>query len=59
LLIPSVPTLVGLALLLSGAHFQNAQRMLPAIAAYALGAPLVIALYAKRTRNRSPASDVS
>jgi len=54
-LIPSVPTLavsnvnrhVGLALLLSSAHFQNAQRALPAIAAYALAAPLVMALYAK------------
>jgi BASS family bile acid:Na+ symporter len=57
-LIPSAPTLaisnvnrhVGLALLLSSAHFQNAQRALPAIAAYALAAPLVMALYAKWMR---------
>jgi hypothetical protein len=66
LLIPSVPTLavsnvnrhVGLALLLSVTHFQNAQRMLPAIAAYALGAPLVMAFYAKWMRC-PPATDVS
>jgi BASS family bile acid:Na+ symporter len=58
LLIPSAPTLaisnvnrhVGLALLLTFAHFQNAQRALPAIAAYALAAPLIMALYAKWTR---------
>ena len=62
-LIPSVPTLafsnvnrhVGLALLLSGAHFRNAQNMLPAIAAYAIAAPLVMALYAK-WMSRSPRS---
>lgn len=58
--IPSIPTLavsnvnrhVGLALLLSGAHFQNAQRALPAIAAYAIAAPLVMALAAKWIRSR-------
>jgi predicted Na+-dependent transporter len=63
LLIPSVPTLafsnvnrhVGLALLLCGAHFRNAQQMLPAIAAYAIAAPLVMALYAK-WMGRSPTS---
>ena len=57
-LIPSAPTLaisnvnrhVGLALLLSGGHFQNAQRALPAIAAYAVAAPLVMVLYAKWMR---------
>ena len=60
LLIPSIPTLavsnvnrhVGLALLLSGGHFQNAQRALPAIAAYAIAAPLVMALAAKWIRSR-------
>jgi hypothetical protein len=41
---------LGLALLLFGGHFQNAQRALPAIAAYALPAPLVMALYAKWMR---------
>jgi bile acid:Na+ symporter, BASS family len=59
--IPSVPTLavsnvnrhVGLALLLSGEHFQNAQRALPAIAAYALAVPLVMVLYAKWVRRLS------
>jgi BASS family bile acid:Na+ symporter len=59
-LIPSMPALavsnvnrhVGLALLLSGAHFQNAQRALPAIAAYALAAPLVMALAAMWIRPR-------
>jgi hypothetical protein len=63
LLIPSIPTIafsnmnrhVGLALLLSGAHSRNAQHMLPAIAAYAFVAPLVIAIFAKRM-GRSPAS---
>ncbi len=53
--IPNAPTLsisnvnrhVGLALLLSSAHFQNSQRALPAIAAYALAAPLMMVLYAK------------
>jgi bile acid:Na+ symporter, BASS family len=57
-LIPTAPTLaisnvnrhVGLALLLSTAHFQNAQRALPAIAAYALAAPLMMLLYAKWMR---------
>jgi hypothetical protein len=57
-LIPTAPTLaisnvtrhVGLALLLSFAHFQSAQRALPVIAAYALAAPLMMALYAKRMR---------
>lgn len=56
LLLPSAHTLaisnvnrhVGLALLLSSAHFQNAQRALPAIAA-----PLVMALYAKGRRRPS------
>lgn len=59
LLIPSLPTLavsnvnrhVGLALLLSGAHVQNAQLALPVIAAYALAAPLIMAVYA-RTAHR-------
>ena len=54
-LIPSMPTLavsnvnrhVGLALLLSGAHLHNAQRVLPSIAAYALAVPPVMARYAK------------
>ena len=63
LLIPSVPTLafsnmnrhVGLALLLSSAHSRHAQNMLPAIAVYALVAPLVMAFFAKRM-GRSPAS---
>jgi hypothetical protein len=58
LLIPTAPTLaisnvnrhVGLALLLSFAHFQNAQRALPAIAAYALAAPLMMVLYARWMR---------
>lgn len=62
LLLPSARTLaisnvnrhVGLALLLSSAHFQNAQRALPAIAAYALAAPLVMALYAKWQRRSAP-----
>ena len=35
----------SLALLLSGAHLQNAKGALPALAAYALAAPLVMALY--------------
>ena len=58
LLIPAERTLavsnvnrhVGLALLLSGAHFQNTQLALPAVAAYALAAPLVMALYARFSR---------
>ena len=37
---------VGLALLLSGTYFRN-QKALPAIAAYALAAQLMIWLYAK------------
>jgi BASS family bile acid:Na+ symporter len=52
LLLPSEPVLavsnvnrhVGLALLLTGAHFQNAQRAIPVIAAYAFAAPLVMTL---------------
>lgn len=46
---------VGLALLLSGTHFQNTQRALPAIAAYALAAPLVMAFYSRWLHHR-PAS---
>jgi phytoene/squalene synthetase len=41
---------VGHALLLSFAHFQNAQRALPAIAAYALAAPLMMVVHAKWMR---------
>jgi hypothetical protein len=44
------PTRGRLALLLSIAHFQNAQRALPAIAAYALAAPLMMVVYAKWMR---------
>jgi BASS family bile acid:Na+ symporter len=66
LLIPAAPTLavsnvnrhVGLALLLIGVHFQNAQRALPALAAYALAAPLVMALYV-RYSHHPPASEVT
>lgn len=55
LLLPAVPTLavsnvnrhVGLALLLSGVAVQNASRALPVLAAYALAAPLVMALYVR------------
>jgi hypothetical protein len=64
LLIPAHPTLaisnvnrhVGLALLLSTSHFQNAQRALPAIAAYALAAPLVMVVYAVWRRRSLKAS---
>jgi BASS family bile acid:Na+ symporter len=42
---------VGLALLLSGTYFGN-QKALPAIAAYALAAQLMIWLYAKLARYR-------
>jgi hypothetical protein len=42
---------VGLALLLSGTYFSN-QKALPAIAAYALAAQLMIWLYAKLARYR-------
>ena len=42
---------VGLALLLSGTHFSN-QKVLPAIAAYAIAAQLMIWLYAKLARYR-------
>lgn len=42
---------VGLALLLSGTYFRS-QKALPAIAAYALAAQLMIWLYAKLTRYR-------
>ncbi len=42
---------VGLALLLSGTYFRN-QKALPAIAAYALAAQLMIWLYAKLARYR-------
>jgi hypothetical protein len=49
---------VGLALLLSSAHFQNASHALPAIAAYALAAPLVMAACAWWMR-RASASDPS
>lgn len=63
-LIPSAPTLavsnvnrhVGLALLLSGTHFQNASRAIPALAAYALAAPLMMALYV-RCFHRTPAPE--
>jgi BASS family bile acid:Na+ symporter len=41
---------VGLAVLLSGAHFQNSHSAVPAIAAYALAAPLLMALYTKWIR---------
>ena len=54
-LLPGYPTLavsnvnrhVGLALLLSGSHFQNGGQALPAIAAYAIAAPLVMAVFSK------------
>ncbi|MEY4485010.1 MAG: hypothetical protein RL693_2462 [Verrucomicrobiota bacterium] len=57
LLMPSSRTLavsnvnrhVGLALLLCGTHVQNAVQALPAIAAYAIAAPLVMVIYAKLT----------
>lgn len=58
LLLPRFPTLavsnvnrhVGLALLLSGTHVQNASEALPVIAAYALLAPVVMVWYARRLR---------
>jgi BASS family bile acid:Na+ symporter len=58
LLLPGFPTLavsnvnrhVGLALLLSGAHIQNGSQALPAIAAYAIAAPLVMVLYTRWAR---------
>lgn len=58
LLIPTSRTLavsnvnrhVGLALLLSGSHIQHAAQALPAIAAYALAAPLIMVIYAKFAR---------
>lgn len=43
----------GLALLLSGAHGQNTAQALPAIAAYALAAPLVMALYGRWVQHQS------
>lgn len=47
---------VGLALLLSGAHFQNAPLALPALASYALVAPFMMALYGRWVHHR-PASE--
>lgn len=41
---------VGLALLLAGAHLENSHRVLPAVAAYALAAPLVMVLGARWMR---------
>ena len=57
-LVPGYPTLavsnvnrhVGLALLLSGSHFQNGGQALPAIAAYAIAAPLVMMGYTRLVR---------
>ena len=43
---------VGLALLLSGAHFQNTPLALPALASYALAAPLMMALYSRWVHHR-------
>ena len=51
LVICNVNRHVGLALLLSGTYFGT-QKALPAIAAYALAAQLMIWLYAKLTRYR-------
>lgn len=55
LAISNVNRHVGLALLLSGSHFQNAKGALPVIAAYALAAPLAMALYT-RWQHRSSIS---
>jgi len=46
---------VGVGLLLSGAYFRN-QKALPAIAAYALAAQLMIWLYAKLATYREIAT---
>jgi predicted Na+-dependent transporter len=62
-LLPGYPTLavsnvnrhVGLALLLSGSHFQNGGQALPAIAAYAVVAPLLMAVFSRRVQNRNRA----
>jgi hypothetical protein len=61
---PGMPTLVisnvnrhaGLALLLASGHFPNGRGGLPAIAAYALVAPLVMMLYARWIYRTSPTS---
>lgn len=47
---------VGLAMLLSGQDFHN-PRMIPAIASYALAAVMVMAVYARLTRNPGSGSD--
>jgi bile acid:Na+ symporter, BASS family len=64
LMIPKFPTLavsnvnrhVGLALLLSGTHIHNGKESLPAIAVYAIFAPLVMALHTKWVR-KHPIAD--
>jgi bile acid:Na+ symporter, BASS family len=61
---PKFPTLavsnvnrhVGLALLLSGTHIHNGKESLPAIAVYAIFAPLVMALHTKWVR-KHPIAD--
>lgn len=65
-LLPALPTLaisnvnrhVGLALLLSGLAVQNTSRAIPVLAAYALAAPLVMALYV-RGFHHSTSDDLS
>jgi predicted Na+-dependent transporter len=53
LVISNVNRHVGLALLLSG-HYLHTTAALPAIACYALAAPLVMAIYAKLARRGEP-----
>ena len=53
LVISNVNRHVGLALLLSGSYLHN-RNCLPAIACYAVAAPLVMGVYAKIARRRIP-----
>ena len=58
LVISNVNRHVGLALLLSGQYLQN-RNALPAIACYALCAPLVMGIYAKIARRKAFTSSIS
>jgi hypothetical protein len=58
LVISNVNRHVGLALLLSGQYVHN-KSALPAIACYALAAPLVMGIYAKLARKRAQSAELT
>jgi BASS family bile acid:Na+ symporter len=58
LVISNVNRHVGLALLLSGQYVHN-KSALPAIACYALAAPLVMGIYAKLARKRAQSAELA